>query len=125
MRLIDADELQKKFNEVRSEQMSDARLRRDIAHLVASAIMVTQMIQDAPTIDLHGEWIKAGSDEQDEGMFFCSHCRDERWFGDEVYTSSEAERLCHYCPNCGARMDGGNKNVADMTGNQGKNVTKE
>lgn len=68
------------------------------------------IIDSAPTIDAapvrRGEWIAVSDDDQDEGMFFCSRCKDERWFGEEVHTCTEAARLCHYCPNCGADMRG-------------------
>lgn len=43
----------------------------------------------------HGEWI----DPAAENCYRCSVC--------EEYTTMEIPRLLyHYCPNCGARMDG-------------------
>ena len=53
----------------------------------------------------HGRWIPIGDDDFDSGMYKCSECEDERYFGEEVLTSAEAEKYCHYCPNCGAKMD--------------------
>ena len=56
-------------------------------------------ISEAPTLDVQpvrrGEWMAVGDDDQDAGMFFCSRCKDEQWFGKEVHTSTEAARLCH------------------------------
>lgn len=44
----------------------------------------------------HGEWI----DPATEDCYRCSVC--------EEYTHMEMPRLLyHYCPNCGAKMDGG------------------
>lgn len=49
----------------------------------------------------------------------------DEWFGTDVYTCSKCresyvlvegtpkENLWHYCPNCGAKMDGGDGDAAD------------
>lgn len=49
----------------------------------------------------------------------------DEWFGTDVYTCSKCresyvlvegtpkENLWNYCPNCGAKMDGGDNNEAD------------
>lgn len=55
-----------------------------------------KMIFDAPTVDavfvVHGKWEDAGF-----GLVYkCSECG-----------LSEDVRLSNYCPNCGAKMDGG------------------
>lgn len=95
MRLIDADALREMFPE-------------DYDHPLYHFTGIWASIGVCPTIDAalvrRGEWVAVGDDDQDEGMFFCSRCKDERWFGEEVHTSTEAARLCHYCPNCGADM---------------------
>lgn len=62
-------------------------------------------IEDAPTVDaapvIHGHW--------DEGVHHdyccCSNCRD-------VYILAEwlTDGKWNYCPNCGAKMDGGKMN---------------
>lgn len=47
----------------------------------------------------HGEWIK-----QEQGAFYpieCSNCHNEPLCNDEGYL------LSNFCPNCGAKMDGG------------------
>lgn len=70
-------------------------------------------IINAPTADVapvaHGRW----EDSIDE------------WFGTDVYTCSKCresyvlvegtpkQNLWHYCPNCGAKMDGGDSDAAD------------
>ena len=59
------------------------------------------LIRKAPTTDvapvIHGEWIHKN------GEMYCSVCGSEALM-DEVYYKSP------YCPDCGARMDGGKKN---------------
>ena len=50
----------------------------------------------APVI--HGEWIRKN------GEMYCSVCGGEALM-DEVYYKSP------YCPDCGAKMDGGNLNA--------------
>lgn len=97
----------------RTEVIEALEFSKTIRHMQANVPLIDEFIgilKDAPAIDAapvrRGEWVTVGYDDQDEGMFFCSRCKDERWFGEEVHTSAEAARLCHYCPNCGADMRG-------------------
>lgn len=64
---------------------------------------------NAPTVDavpvVHGRWEFDGSDWSD--IWKCSACGDE-WFFE--YDPRDAETLVKFCPNCGARMDGGDGN---------------
>ena len=66
-------------------------------------------ILDAPAADVvpvqHGRWIDAYPDIEPNPMFMygiCSECGFEQ--GISKYLS--------YCPNCGAKMDGGDNNIA-------------
>ena len=63
--------------------------------------VATHLISHAPAADVapvvHGEWIHKN------GEIYCSVCGGEALM-DEVYYKSP------YCPDCGARMDGGNSN---------------
>ena len=58
------------------------------------------LLRNTPAADvapvIHGEWIHKN------GEMYCSVCGSEALM-DEVYYESS------YCPNCGARMDGGNE----------------
>lgn len=75
--------------------------------------IIAETIEEAPAVDAepvrHGRWIPRGDDDSDAGMYKCSECGDERYFGEEVLTSEEAATYARYCPNCGAKMDGGKK----------------
>ena len=65
-------------------------------------------IVNAPTVDavevVHGRWVL----RQDDGYewYECSSCRAQP-LNDNV----ERPVLSDYCPNCGAKMDGGNENA--------------
>lgn len=60
------------------------------------AAEIAQIIDCAPAADVvpvvHGEWTPYGIGK---GMTFCSNCE------------YNGKREYRYCPNCGAKMDGG------------------
>ena len=64
----------------------------------------------APVV--HGQWIPSESDFDDDDTLFdveewcdwqCSACREDICYDDPI----PIELLPNYCPNCGAKMDGG------------------
>lgn len=65
-------------------------------------------IYDAPTIEaspvVHGQWVHTDYAKHWTSKDECSECS---------YHSYDREDLTdfNYCPNCGAKMDGGNDNV--------------
>ena len=67
------------------------------------------LIEKAPTVDavpvVHGRWI-----EQEDPMldvyYTCSVCKEDFYIETTGYTEKDMF-LYTYCPNCGARMDGG------------------
>ena len=71
----------------------------------ASAAAVYELIRDAPAADVapvvHGKWVDNGI--PDSILNGCSVCG---------FTCGSSSFF--YCPNCGAKMDGGNGN-SDMT----------
>ena len=67
-----------------------------------------RMILDAPTVDavevVHGRWIVSGC-----GFDCCSECRKVYADGYLTAMGIKARTQFNYCPNCGAKMDGGNE----------------
>ena len=71
-------------------------------------------IRNAPAADVaevvHGEWLRADDDWNSLTTIQCSLCSEEWCFE----TDDDVSLLNYkYCPNCGAKMDGGNDNVSD------------
>lgn len=110
MRLIDAEELERLFNAQIEQGATDAFDAFDDA------------LQDALTIDavpvVHAMWIPSESDFDDDDTLFdveewcdwqCCACREDICYDDPM----PIRLLPKYCPNCGARMDGGDRDAAD------------
>lgn len=61
-----------------------------------------EIIENVPAADVvpvvHGKWIESAN--FDSGFWVCSKCRF-------VSEAIAAHKLYGYCPNCGAKMDGG------------------
>ena len=60
------------------------------------AIAYLALTEDASAPVVHGRWVFGG-----DGCVICSKCNEEE--------SNDNHR--NFCPNCGAKMDGGNENV--------------
>ena len=76
----------------------------------------SELIRNIPAADVapvvHGQWI-IGADNDDFDIK-CPKCEWTDTF--EVAGIAAVERIAkamHYCPNCGAKMDGGDSNAAD------------
>ena len=89
-------------------------------------------IDNAPAVDVaqvrHGRWILEAHDERVNYRWNvtaeCSECCDEQkeiWAGffpnvpdwlarDTALIDAKSVKLSNYCPNCGAKMDGGDGN---------------
>jgi hypothetical protein len=73
---------------------------------------VVQHINDAPAVDVvvHGRW-KYDSYNM---RYYCTECDEEPCKCITTFLDGSTlteEYLTDYCPNCGAKMDGGNENV--------------
>ena len=60
----------------------------------------------------HGKWIETQEPLgwRDVDCAECSVCH-ESWIIDEDSSIDDYECMWHYCPHCGAKMDGGNNNA--------------
>jgi len=89
-RLIDANALIAEYDRVHIGEPGKAR----------------KLMEDAPTVDavevVHGRWINEG-----DGDWRCSVCRRLYTFDDYGDIDPKEDCGCNYCPNCGAKMDGG------------------
>ena len=97
MRLIDVDEL------------GVGRCSKDVVPAVYCAGWngLLGLIEKAPTVDavpvVHGRWIHSRYEDCSEQfeLVKCSQCNHE------AYAMAFYVRGGNYCPNCGAKMDGG------------------
>ena len=77
--------------------------------------MTVYKISRMPVVDavpvVHGEWISVdGTSECDE--WDCSVCERRLTFG-ELLNAEDVYEWNHYCPNCGAKMDGGEEDGSE------------
>ena len=68
----------------------------------AIACVKKQPVLDAVEV-VHGEWSTIEDDYCGMIALECSECKEQWWFEDDPPIEHY-----HYCPNCGAKMDGGN-----------------
>ena len=97
-RLIDADALKREIMEMPwSVRKAETNGKEEIEAI----------INDAPTVDavevVHGEWTIIEDDYLCLTSLECSVCGEQFCF--EEY-DEEVPPHYHYCPNCGAKMDG-------------------
>lgn len=60
------------------------------------SIVYQQPLIDAVPV-VHGRWIEV------RGRYICSECKSRA----SLHSGGIGQNLSHYCPNCGAKMDGG------------------
>lgn len=93
-------------------------IRRHIGNLHTSReesllAWVVGALQTMPAADvvpaMHGQWVHSRYENCSERLDIvkCSQC------GFEAYAIAHYVRGGNYCPNCGARMDGGDSHAAD------------
>lgn len=70
-----------------------------------SVALIYEAIKEAPACDVvevvRGEWVEI----QKYDIFECSECGYE-WYVQGIAKVHPLENSAHYCPNCGAKMDG-------------------
>ncbi len=105
MRLIDADALLKVPNVRKVEEYDET------GEFISYLAVPVEAIKEAPTIEAepvrHGEWIDDRTD------IVCSVCKTA--FSDEIAFMKRAidNEYPKRCPECGAKMYGGNNDAAD------------
>lgn len=99
-RLIDANALRTDY--LKKHRMTDTEF--DICY---PWWQFSKAIANAPTVDavevVHGEWEITEDDYHDLVEMKCSVCGES--YGFEDY-EDDIPKNYHYCPNCGAKMDG-------------------
>ena len=103
-RLIDANALKRQFIDyVRTPPHFHYG---DWQNMCINGTEIDEVIANAPTVDavevVHGHWYKAP-----HHPYRCSNCGEMAlldMYGESHYRSN-------FCPNCGAKMDGGNEDV--------------
>lgn len=108
MRLIDADATRKAIfalvGDEAIKQYADQKARtRSNDHYLDALIDADDVIDDMPTINpvKHGRWVRDDIDK-----WRCSECGVGNNYAYKWSVSGD-ELQDKYCPNCGARMDGG------------------
>lgn len=113
-RLVDANALLQELKIAKEGGMFAAKYIQ--AHEVYTAESIAyaifscaeDVINNAPSVDpvKHGRWIGEGDGYADGEMVYdvwhcseCDYCIDDG--------TDDPEKLPHYCPNCGAKMDEG------------------
>ena len=111
-RLIDANALMDSFCQACSTNKryhrtdAECRSKRDS---YGNGCFKMRLIENAPTVDavevVHGRWIDKKIDNFRMWEVRCSECD---WVGISNYDAYDEPYDFNYCPNCGAKMDGGN-----------------
>lgn len=107
MRLIDADEflLTTKVGCALASMCTTNVAKKEI--LKATYEFIKERIGDTPTVDAvlvrHGKWV-TGKYNDELSVPCCSECN--------AFVTLSPYGL-NYCPNCGAKMDGGDRNELD------------
>lgn len=102
------DQLSEAYNEA-YEKLEYGDPHKNILYGKFTTIVETilQIKRKEPTLDYepvrHGEWIES---TVCVGFYECSQCRSRKR-GNQPFFDS----VWNYCPNCGAKMDGGKENV--------------
>lgn len=76
-------------------------------HAWEKGLEPSQYIETLPAADVapvvHGRWEDSIDEWFETDVYTCSKCRESY----VLVEGTPKENLWHYCPNCGAKMDGG------------------
>ena len=103
MRLIDADGYYHLYCELYENNVPDGEMDR-----------MAFVLQRSPTVEAepvkHGRWVDRYGGKYVNPKYECSECRKEAPYRpelDDLFNWYHEQELSNYCPNCGAKMDGG------------------
>ena len=83
-------------------------------HFINGIETVMEYAKKLPAVDVapvvHGRWEKRFCHPMRNGewQYICSVCKDSDYWNENVCVQKH-----NYCPNCGAKMDGGDNDAAD------------
>ena len=81
-------------------------------HFIFGIESVLEYVENLPSADVapvvHGRWIVRFGGPYNRRRCYCSHCGKHNGVGGIAKNQEKP-----YCPNCGAKMDGGDSDEAD------------
>lgn len=99
----------------RAACLSILRAKANMAVLMEAAPYfekAAQMLEKLPAADVapvvHGRWVVRFDGPYKRRRCYCSHCGKHSGVGGIAQNQEKP-----YCPNCGAKMDGGDNDAAD------------
>lgn len=100
---------------VKEQRLIDANALKEKAEpeeVTGEGIVYVQDIDEAPTVDavevVHADWLDIRFDSMWRSMLAtCSHCKVRGEVRVKANECGFAVPDSDYCPNCGAKMDGG------------------
>ena len=82
-------------------------------HFINGIETVLEYAENLPAADaapvVHGRWEGSTDDWLGTDVYTCTKCRESY----VLVEGTPKQNLWHYCPNCGAKMDGGDGDAAD------------
>jgi DNA-directed RNA polymerase subunit RPC12/RpoP len=114
--MIDADEIVKvaehAYNEWNLAMVgADTNRKVNLVYKLQELCKAIKAVADSmPTVDaapvVHGYWLEEDDGIADDYIYRCSVCKED-WV---CIGGTPKENGMKFCPNCGAKMDGGIKN---------------
>lgn len=108
-RLIYLEDVLEEIDDAISNIAYTSPYQNDISTMVSGMERVRGVVEDATTVDavemVRGRWVSSGC-----GFDVCSECRKVYADGYLTAMGIKPRTQFNYCPNCGAKMDGGNEN---------------
>ena len=100
-RLIEEDAFVERITKLQEEIAENSECYHDDAEIVEVLDYVLVLLGEQSTIEakpvVHGRWQCVFENNMGRKVGWCSNC-------------GFLEEVNNYCPNCGAKMDGGNQN---------------